>query len=127
MNSPWQPISGSSPAREYLIDQLRITATHLAETHIFRKHPGLPFCQVCHMSGINDRPFVHLPSCAVGRVLSAIEQLKGAPPLPQWNGWDVEHVRRLPGDRAIVELKDPAETYRIELDPVEHPTAVELA
>jgi hypothetical protein len=66
-----------------LIDQLRITAAHLAETHIFRKHPDRPFCHVCHMSGINGRSIVHLPSCVVGRVLSAVEQLKGAPPLQQ--------------------------------------------
>jgi hypothetical protein len=50
------------------------------------------------MSGINGRPIPHSKSCEVGRVFSAIE-----------------------------ELQAPVETYRIELDPVEHPTATELA
>lgn len=92
------PRSTPSRAREHLLEQLIAAASDLASKHIFRKDPGLPFCQVCLMSGINGRPIPHSKSCEVGRVFSAIE-----------------------------ELQAPVETYRIELDPVEHPTATELA
>lgn len=68
-------VSGLSAAREYLVDQLVITARYLANEHIFRKVPGLPFCQVCQISGLNGHPIQHLPSCSVGEVLRAIEEL----------------------------------------------------
>ena len=68
--------SGSNRAREYLVDQLVITARHLADSHIFRKHVEYPFCQICLMSGLNGRPIAHLASCMVGRVLRSIEDLR---------------------------------------------------
>jgi hypothetical protein len=64
-----------TPLRDYLVDQLVIVARHLTETHIFRKDPDLPLCQLCLMTGHGGRPIPHLSSCLVGRVLSAIEQL----------------------------------------------------
>jgi hypothetical protein len=87
-NCSLQRVGGSSASREYLVDQLVITARQLADSHIFLKDPAIPFCQVCSTSGIGGRPIPHLKSCAVGRVVSAIEQLHGAP--RRWNGWDVE-------------------------------------
>jgi hypothetical protein len=87
-------VSEASPARDYLVEQLVIAAGHLTETHIFRKDPDLPLCRLCYMSGINGRPIPHLSSCLIGRVLVAIEDLRGAPRLQQWKGWDVEHVGR---------------------------------
>jgi hypothetical protein len=76
----------SSPAREYLVDQLVIAASHLAETHIFRKDPELPLCRDCMMSGLNGRPIQHLSSCPVGLVLGAIGELLREPPSrSQWD------------------------------------------
>lgn len=84
-------------AREYLVDQLVIVASHLAESHIFRKYVDEPFCQYCLMSGPNGRPIAHLPSCAVGRVFRAIEELKGSAvdgrPLTSWDHGDFASSR----------------------------------
>lgn len=68
-------VSGLSAAREYLVDQLVITARALADRSIGHEVADLPFCKVCFMSGINRHPVQHLPSCAVGQVLRAIEEL----------------------------------------------------
>jgi hypothetical protein len=62
-------------AREYLVDQLVITASHLAATQI-HEGAGIPFCKLCHISGINGRPITHLGSCPIGRVHVAVEDLR---------------------------------------------------
>jgi hypothetical protein len=62
-------------AREYLVDQLVITARALATRSIGYEVASLPFCKVCFMSGLNGHPIQHLPSCVVGQVLRAIEEL----------------------------------------------------
>jgi hypothetical protein len=67
-----------SPLNQYLVDQLVIAATHLAEAQIFTGTPDLPFCKVCQLSGINGRPIVHLRSCLVGNVVKAVEDLRSS-------------------------------------------------
>lgn len=69
-------VSSFNQAQRYLVDQLMITATHLADSHIFRENPDLPFCTKCCISGLNGRPIQHLSSCAVGGVLRSIEDLR---------------------------------------------------
>lgn len=78
----------SSSARDYLVEQLVITASHLALTRIAFTLPDLPFCQVCFISGINGRPIAHLPSCAVGQVRKAIDDLCVGRPLTSWDHGD---------------------------------------
>ena len=70
------PLRTPNQAREYLVEQLVITARHLADSHIFRETPDLPFCTKCCTSGLNNRPIQHLPSCTVGNVLRAIGDLR---------------------------------------------------
>lgn len=81
-------VSEATPARDYLVEQLVITASHLALTRIAFTLPDLPFCQVCSISGINGRPIAHLPSCAVGQVRKAIDDLCVARPLTSWDHGD---------------------------------------
>lgn len=80
--------SVSSSARGYLVEQLVITASQLAETRIGRTVPDLPFCQVCFISGLNGHPIAHLPSCAVGCVRKAIDDLCVGRPLTSWDHGD---------------------------------------
>src|ERR1700744_1094871 len=64
-------------ARDPRLVRLRDAAADLAHGHIYRADPSLPFCRICLMSGLNGRPIAHLPSCPVGRVFAAIEELSG--------------------------------------------------